>query len=85
MPKTKYVILPNLGETTLEILINEATELRKHHWTFRWTCRPALIDKSSGSAREYIGQKKETKQRTLTLKDLIVQTFGFANTAIIPL
>lgn len=51
-----YVVLGN-GNHELESLRENIKYARQEHWKLRqWFARPALVDKSGGSSRLYIGQ-----------------------------
>jgi len=53
-----YVIMPNSGEMDLQYLVETVTYLRGLRRTFKiWELSSALIEKSGGSSRQYIGQK----------------------------
>ena len=60
--KKVYVTIPNKGEHELTTLLDKVDYLRKETWSFKiWTPTPALIDKSGGSSRQYVGQKYDAK------------------------
>ncbi len=60
--KNTYVTIPNKGDHDLTDLLETLYHLRRLTWTFsNWTPTPALIDKSGGSSRQYIGQNFDPK------------------------
>jgi hypothetical protein len=60
--KKIYVTIPNRGDHELSNLLDTVDYLRQLTWTYKiWTPTPALIDKSSGSSRQYVGQTFDSK------------------------
>ena len=50
----------------LDTLLKEVNELREANWTYKiWAPTPALIDKSDGSSRQFVGQNFDPKYFTL--------------------
>ena len=60
--KKIYVTIPNKGEHELQYLLDTLDYLRQLTWTYkRWAPSPALVDKSGGSSRQYVGQNFDPK------------------------
>ena len=60
--KTIYVSIPHAGRYQLYTLLEEVKMLRESSWTYKvWAPTPALIEKSGGSSRQFIGQKFDAK------------------------
>jgi hypothetical protein len=60
--KKVYVTIPNKGDHELSNLLDTVNYLRQSIWTYKiWKPTPALIDKSGGSSRQYVGQKFDPK------------------------
>jgi len=56
--KKTYVTIPGKGDHELSSLLDTINYLRQLTWTYKvWTPTPALIDKTGGSSRKYVGQK----------------------------
>ena len=56
--KNIYVSIPHAGRFQLDTLLEEVSQLREISWTYKvWKPTPALIDKTSGSSTQYVGQK----------------------------
>jgi hypothetical protein len=63
---TKFVTIPHAGRYQLDTLLKEIIDLRESTWTYKiWTPTPALIDKSDGSSRQFVGQKFDPQYFTL--------------------
>ena len=60
--KKVYVTIPNKGDHELSSLLYKLDHLRQIKWTYKiWETTPALIDKSGGSSRQYVGQNFDSK------------------------
>lgn len=60
--KKNYVTIPGKGDHELSSLRDTINFLKPLTWTHKvWTPTPALIDKISGSCRQYVGQKFDPK------------------------
>jgi hypothetical protein len=60
--KKVYVTIPGKGDHELSSLLDTISFLKPLAWTHKvWTPTPALIDKTSGSSRQYVGQKFDAK------------------------
>ena len=60
--KMDWVVFPDGGELELDDLVQTVNELKKYQWTHKkWVSTPALIDKSSGSIRQFGVQKFDNK------------------------
>lgn len=60
--KKTYVTIPNKGDIELSFLLDTVDYLRQLKWTYKiWKPTPALIDKSGGSSRQYLGQQFDPK------------------------
>jgi hypothetical protein len=60
--KKTFVTIPNKGKIELSYLLDMVGHLRQFTWTYRaWKPTPALIDKSNGSSRQYVGQTFDPK------------------------
>jgi len=63
---TIFVTIPHAGRYQLDTLINEINGLREITWTYKiWVPTPALIDKSDGSTKQFVGQNFDPKYFTL--------------------
>jgi hypothetical protein len=68
--KKTYVNIPNRGEFELNYLVETIVYLRQTNWTFKkWKASAALIEKSGGSSRPYIGQKFDNAYFDLILNE----------------
>ena len=60
--KKTYVTIPHKGEFELSYLLDTVDYLRRLKWVHKdWKPTPALIDKSGGSSRQYVGQRFDPK------------------------
>jgi hypothetical protein len=53
-----FITIPNRGQFDKTLLIETIDYLRQLNWTHKvWQPTPALIDKSSGLSRQFVGQR----------------------------
>ncbi len=58
----EYIKIPEKGKYELTMLVELLDYLRSMKWKFViWKFSPALIDKSGGTVRQYLGQKFDEK------------------------